>query len=100
MEASEVLKLIDAGFTAEEIRNMTNTQQPEQLQPDPPQEQENPEPETERPADQTGDDVAALRAELEALKKTMQNQNLRQAEQPAPKKLNAGDVIKNFIENM
>ena len=84
MNYSEVKELLQAGFTAEEIRTMLttpadnpqNTQdnsQPEQTQPEQPEEQHMP----EQP-EQTQDDAKfnQLNATMEKLIKTIQHSNL------------------------
>ena len=84
MNYSEVKELIQAGFTAEEIRGMLTTSpdnpqnsqvnpQPEQPQPEQPEEQ----PQPEQP-EQTQDDARfnQLNATMEKLIKTIQHSNL------------------------
>lgn len=84
MNYSEVKELLQAGFTAEEIRGMLTTSsdnpqnpqvnpQPEQPQPEQPEEQ----PQPEQP-EQTQDDAKfnQLNATMEKLIKTIQHSNL------------------------
>ena len=84
MNYSEVKELLQAGFTAEEIRTMLTTpaenpqnpqdnSQPEQTQPEQPEEQ--PQPEQQ---EQTQDDAKfnQLNATMEKLIKTIQHSNL------------------------
>ena len=84
MNYSEVKELLQAGFTAEEIRGMLttpadnpqnpqNNPQPEQPQPEQPEEQ----PQPEQP-EQTQDDAKfnQLNATMEKLIKTIQHSNL------------------------
>ena len=84
MNYSEVKELLQAGFTAEEIRGMLTTPsdnpqnpqdnpQPEQPQPEQPEEQ----PQPEQP-EQTQDDARfnQLNANMEKLIKTIQHSNL------------------------
>ena len=84
MNYSEVKELLQAGFTAEEIRTMLTTpadnpqnpqdnSQPEQTQPEQPEEQHMP----EQP-EQTQDDTKfnQLNATMEKLIKTIQHSNL------------------------
>ena len=87
MNYSEVKELLQAGFTAEEIRGMLttpadnpqipqNNPQPEQPQPEQPTEQPQPE-QPEQPV-QTQDDAKfnQLNATMEKLIKTIQHSNL------------------------
>ena len=86
MNYSEVKELLQAGFTAEEIRGMLTTpsdnpqnpqenpqpEQPEQIQPDPPAQPQPVQP--EQPQDDTK--FNQLNATMEKLIKTIQSSNL------------------------
>ena len=101
MNGEEVLKLIEAGFTAEEIRKM-------QTEPEP----ENAEPEQGAPSAQHEGEVAAgdintdfmdaIKKEMTDLKNTVkaiQENNVKTTKQESKRDLTAAEVVKSFIEN-
>ena len=83
MNYSEVKELLQAGFTADEIRTMLTTpadnpQNPQPEQPQPEQPEEQPQPEKPEQPEQTQDDAKfnQLTATMEKLIKTIQSSNL------------------------
>ena len=89
MTTNEIIKLLDAGYTKDEITAMENQeQQPADQQPERPDDQQ-PEPEQPEPADNNDSvnaEVSALREELTStrqqltqLVKQMQSSNLKTA---------------------
>ena len=110
MQASEVLKLIDAGFTADEVRSMMHTQEApqatqEQAQEAPQEEpqqtdeapQEAPHAAQDAPQAVTAEDVRRIVAA--AIKAAQQTANAKTAERAAENKtLTAEDVIKSLLQ--
>lgn len=81
MKAEEILKLIDAGFTKEEITAMT-AEPEEQEQPEPEQpEQEQPEPEQPKQTEPDERDarIEQMQNQINNLIKQMQKNNLKSA---------------------
>ena len=86
MELTQVTKLLDAGFTADEIREMMQGTQPEP-QPEPetkPEPQPEPEtkPEPEPQPDQTEQRLTNIETSISSLLKAIQESNLRNDTQP------------------
>lgn len=86
MNKEEVQFLLDNGFTITEIMTMRKeTPKPEEVKPEQPkpeeskQEPEQPKPEEPKPE---ADRIASLEAKIDELKKAMQRQNVRTAQQP------------------
>ena len=81
MKAAEILKLIDAGFTKEEITAMTaEPEEPEQPEPEQP-EQEQPEPEQPKQSEPDERDarIEQMQNQINNLIKQMQKNNLKSA---------------------
>lgn len=86
MTADEVLKMLDAGFTVDEIRAMNN---PEDKPKDPPEDKpkDPPEDKPKDPPEDKPDEVAALKTKIGEMEKTikdLQDANLKKNYQPAP----------------
>lgn len=75
----DTLKLIDAGYTAEQIRAM-QPQEPQEPQPQEPQPQEPQEPQEPQPL--TAADLTPVVEAIEALRKDFKSANLAAAQQP------------------
>lgn len=75
----DTLKLIDAGYTAEQIRAM-QPQEPQEPQPQEPQEPQPQEPQEPQPL--TAADLAPVVEAIEALRKDFKSANLAAAQQP------------------
>lgn len=88
MTTSEIIKLLDAGYTKDEITAMDNQEQPEQPEPEQP-EPEHPEAEQPEPAQEhesvnadvsaLKDELSSTRQQLDQLVKQMQSNNLKTA---------------------
>lgn len=100
MTLDQITKLIDAGFTKEEINELRDLQQndPEpatdpEPQSDPePDPQEDPSPETNYP-----DEIAKLTEQVKTLTETMQKHFIDAAEKKTPVG-DGADVLKNILE--
>ena len=88
MTGDQVLKLLESGFTVDEIRKMQEPApepqqdpQPEpQKEPEPERQQETaPEPQTEPEPSETEKRLGALETSIEKLVKTLQESNLKKA---------------------
>lgn len=82
-----MLKLIDAGFTAAEIKEMKNAPAPEEAKPEEPA----PAPEEPKP-----DPLAPLLKEIQDLKKAVYAVNVMTSNQPEPK--SADEVLSNLMK--
>lgn len=82
-----MLKLIDAGFTAAEIKEMKNSPAPEDPKPEEPA----PAPEEPKP-----DPLAPLLKEIQDLKKAVYAVNVMTSNQPEPK--SADEVLSNLMK--
>ena len=93
LSLDQIMELQDKGFTYEQMQilnNMNLTAQPAAPAEEPP-----------APAEPEQDATGELNKkidELTATVKAMQAQNVKQAEQDAPKTLTAEDVIKSFMQ--
>jgi len=69
MTTSEIIKLLDAGYTKDEISAMDNQEQPADQQPEQPGDQQ---PEPEQP-EEPADNIDSVNAEVTALKDELSN---------------------------
>ena len=107
MNGEEVLKLIDAGFTAEEVRKMqTETAEPP-AQSGEPQTAEVHEDSDVTPDDKSKDintdfmdSITKAVSDLTDKVKAIQESNVKGAREPERKDLSTDEVIKSFIESM
>ena len=107
MNGEEVLKLIEAGFTAEEVRKMqTETAEPPANASEP-QTAEVHETSDVKPEDKAKDintdfmdSITKAVSELTDKVKAIQEHNVQTTTQEAKKDLSAEDVIKSFVESM
>lgn len=109
LSLDQIMELQEKGFTYEQMQilnNMNLTAAPAAPAAPEPEQPAAPEPKPEQPTapaapepeqDATGELNKKI-DELTATVKAMQAQNVKQAEQDAPKKLSAEDVIKSFME--
>ena len=105
MKTEDVLKLIDAGFSHEEILKMQDPEKPEPEKPEPEKpEQEKAEaekPEPEKQAD-TGNAqaIVEMKKEMEKMRETikaLQSENAKGAEHEDEKEMSVDDVVQSFI---
>lgn len=103
MDIETITKLVECGFTKEEIMKLTNTDPEPAPTPAPEPEPEptpEPAPEPETPKDEIHENVKALTATVEELVKTvkaMQKTNAKRADGGKPEPMNSGDVIRDFF---
>jgi len=97
MNVSEIIKLIDAGYTKADIEAMNQPETPAENQADT---AADPEPATPSPAGTEQPDTAAVNAamlqELKDLKKAVYAMNIMQSEQPAEKSVD--DILAKSLK--
>lgn len=101
MNYSDIIALARAGFTAQQIAQMSQAEQT----PAPVQQEQTPAPvpavEQQEPApatvQQTPDQLSAILAEMQTLKQTMQAQNRQNAELIPPTPQSAQDILSSII---
>mgnify|MGYP000933903953 CR=1 FL=1 len=89
MNYSDIIALARAGFTAQQIAQMSQAESaPVQQEPAPAQQE---------PVQQTQDQLSAILAEMQTLKQTMQAQNRQNAELIPPTPQSAQDILSSII---
>ena len=98
MNYSDIIALARAGFTAQQIAQMS------QAEPAPVQQEQTTAPVQQEPApvqqetvQQTPDQLSAILAEMQTLKQTMQAQNRQNAELIPPTPQSAQDILSSII---
>ena len=93
MNYSDIIALARAGFTAQQIAQMSQAEQvPQEPAPVPVQQEPTP-----APVQQTPDQLSAILAEMQTLKQTMQAQNRQNAELIPPAPQSAQDILSSII---
>lgn len=87
MKYDEIMKMLNAGFTREEILNMT--EEPEQPQPE--------EVEQVQPVNDMTDALKEMRDMFAEMKKELTAFNIMNARQPADEERTSEDIIANII---
>ena len=83
MNVNDILKLVNAGFSKDEISAMISAEPgPKQAEPAP--KQEEPAPKQEEPKQESSVDFSGLNAAIETLTKKIQGINIAAAELPEP----------------
>lgn len=100
MNYSDIIALARAGFTAQQIAQMSQAEQvpqepaPAPVTQEPALAQQEPAP---APVQQTPDQLSAILAEMQTLKQTMQAQNRQNAELIPPAPQSAQDILSSII---
>lgn len=102
MNYSDIIALARAGFTAQQIAQMSQAEQvPQEPAPAPVTQVQTPAVEQQEPApaivQQTPDQLSAILAEMQTLKQTMQAQNRQNAELIPPTPQSAQDILSSII---
>lgn len=102
MNYSDIIALARAGFTAQQIAQMSQAEQaPQEPAPAPVQQEPTPAPvqqePTPAPVQHTPDQLSAILAEMQTLKQTMQAQNRQNAELIPPTPQSAQDILSSII---
>lgn len=92
MNYSDIIALARAGFTAQQIAQMSQAEQVPQEPAPAPDTQPAP-----APVQQTPDQLSAILAEMQTLKQTMQAQNRQNAELIPPTPQSAQDILTSII---
>ena len=104
MNGEEVLKLIDAGFTADEIRKMSEVKEPPKDEPkdEPPKDEPKEEPSKVVNDINTDfmDSIKKTVDEINTKVKALQDANIKRAEEKKTEHLSAADVVTSFMENL
>ena len=93
MNYSDIIALARAGFTAQQIAQMSQAE-PAPVQQEPVAVQQEPAPVQQEPAP---DQLSAILAEMQTLKQTMQAQNRQNAELIPPAPQSAQDILSSII---
>lgn len=101
MNYSDIIALARAGFTAQQIAQMSQAEsapvQQESAPVQPAPVQQEPAPVQQEPVQQTPDQLSAILAEMQTLKQTMQAQNRQNAELIPPTPQSAQDILSSII---
>ena len=102
MNYSDIIALARAGFTAQQIAQISQAEQvPQEPAPAPVQQEPAPAPvqqePTPAPVQQTPDQLSAILAEMQTLKQTMQAQNRQNAELIPPTPQSAQEILSSII---
>ena len=100
MNYSDIIALARAGFTAQQIAQMSQAEQVPQEPSHAPVPQEPvpaPVPQEPAPASAAPDQLSAILAEMQTLKQTMQAQNRQNAELIPPAPQSAQDILSSII---
>ena len=91
MNYSDIIALARAGFTAQQIAQMSQAERAPVQQEHAPVSQE------PAPVQKTPDQLSAILAEMQTLKQTMQAQNRQNAELISPTPQSAQDILSSII---
>lgn len=97
MNYSDIIALARAGFTAQQIAQMSQAETTPVPQEPAPVPQEPAPVQQEPPVQQTPDQLSAILAEMQTLKQTMQAQNRQNAELIPPTPQSAQDILSSII---
>ena len=104
MQMKDILDLVNAGFTKEEILKITSTEEkkPEEKTPEEKkQEEKKPEekkPEEKKPEEKKADNVDALKAQIDELTKAIQGLNIAQSTGGKPEESTVDDTLFNLLK--
>ena len=96
MNYSDIIALARAGFTAQQIAQMSQAE-PAPVQQEPAPVLQESAPVQQEPAQQTPDQLSAILAEMQTLKQTMQARNRQNAELIPPTPQSAQDILSSII---
>lgn len=97
MNVEQIIKMIDAGYTKEEIEKMTQPEPEPKQEPEPkPEPKTEPEPKQEPKTEPKPADDPVLK-ELQDLKKAVYAMNIMQSSQP-PKSENVDDILAKALK--
>ena len=99
MQMKDILDLVNAGFTKEEILKITSTEEkkPEEKTPEE-KKQEEKKPEEKKPEEKKADNVDALKAQIDELTKAIQGLNIAQSTGGKPEESTVDDTLFNLLK--
>ena len=101
MTLDQIMKLLDAGYTKEEINEFKDLQQSKEPEPakEPKQDDKtDPEPEPEPEPKHYPDEIAKLTEQVKALTESMQEHFRNAAEEKKTGALDGDNILKNILE--
>jgi hypothetical protein len=104
MQMKDILDLVNAGFTKDEILKMTSMEEkkPEEKKPEEKKpEEKKPEekkPEEKKPEEKKPDNVDALKAQIDELTKAIQGLNIAQSTGGKPEESTVDDTLFNLLK--
>ena len=103
MQMKDILDLVNAGFTKEEILKITSTEEkkPEEKKPEEKPEEKKPEekkPEEKKPEEKKADNVDALKAQIDELTKAIQGLNIAHSTGGKPEESTVDDTLFNLLK--
>ena len=103
MQMKDILDLVNAGFTKEEILKITSTEEkkPEEKQEEKKPEEKKPEekkPEEKKPEEKKADNVDALKAKIDELTKAIQGLNIAHSTGGKPEESTVDDTLFNLLK--
>ena len=99
MQMKDILDLVNAGFTKEEIVKMTSTEEkkPEEKKPEEKKPEEK-KPEEKKPEEKKPDNVDALKAQIDELTEAIQGLNIAQSTGGKPDDTTVDDTLFNLLK--
>ena len=104
MQMKDIMSLVNAGFTKDEILKMTSTEEkkPEEKKPEEKKpEEKKPEekkPEEKKPEEKKPDNVDALKAQIDELTKAIQGLNIAKSTGGKPDDTTVDDTLFNLLK--
>ena len=103
MQMKDIMSLVNAGFTKDEILKMTSTEEkkPEEKKPEKKPEEKKPEekkPEEKKPEEKKPDNVDALKAQIDELTKAIQGLNIANSSGGKPDDTTVDDTLFNLLK--
>ena len=103
MQMKDILDLVNAGFTKEEILKITSTEEkkPEEKKTEDKPEENKPEekkPEEKKPEEKKADNVDALKAQIDELTKAIQGLNIAHSTGGKPEESTVDDTLFNLLK--
>lgn len=103
MQMKDILDLVNAGFTKEEILKITSTEEkkPEEKKAEEKKPEEKPEEkklEEKKPEEKKEDNVDALKAQIDELTKAIQGLNIAQSTGGKPEESTVDDTLFNLLK--
>ena len=103
MQMKDILDLVNAGFTKEEILKITSTEEkkPEEKKTEDKPEENKPDekkPEEKKPEEKKADNVDALKAQIDELTKAIQGLNIAHSTGGKPEESTVDDTLFNLLK--